>query len=139
MQRVFCRRADDDGGAVLIVMKHRDVEALAQFALHLEAFGGLDVFEVDAAKRRLQRGDDLDQTIRIGFVQLQIEHVDAGEFLEQHRLAFHHRLGGQRADVAQTQDRAAVGDHRDQIAAGREAEGIGRVFDDLFTGGGHAR
>ena len=26
-----------------------------------------------------------------------------------------------------------------QQAARREAEGIGRVFDDLFTGGGHAR
>jgi len=29
--------------------------------------------------------------------------VNAGESLEQHRLAFHDRLGGERADIAETQ------------------------------------
>jgi hypothetical protein len=50
-------------------------------------------------------------------VDLDVEHVDAGELLEQHALAFHHRLAGQRADVAQAQHRGAVGDHRHQVAA----------------------
>jgi hypothetical protein len=49
---------------------------------------------------------------------LDVEHVDAGEFLEQDRLAFHHRLRGQRADIAEAEHRGAVGDHRDQIGAG---------------------
>ena len=54
---------------------------------------------------------------RVALVDLDVEHVDAGELLEQHRLAFHHRLGGERADVAQAQHRGAVGDHADQVAA----------------------
>ena len=48
---------------------------------------------------------------------LDVEAVDAGELLEQHRLAFHHRLGGERADGAQAEHRGAVGDHRDQVGA----------------------
>ena len=31
-----------------------------------------------------------------GFVDFDVEDVDAGELLEQHRLAFHHRLRGKR-------------------------------------------
>jgi hypothetical protein len=47
-------RAHHDGGAMLVVMKDRDLHALAQFALNVEAIRRLDVFEVDATKRRLQ-------------------------------------------------------------------------------------
>ena len=69
----------------------------------------------------------------------EIEHVDPGEFLEQHRLAFHHRLGGKGTDVAQAQHGGTVGDHRHQVAACGVAEGIRRVGDDLLAGRGHAR
>ena len=62
-------------------------------------------------------GDDVDQLVRVALVDLDVEHVDAGELLEQHALAFHHRLAGERADVAQAEHRGAVGDHRDQVAA----------------------
>jgi hypothetical protein len=50
-------------------------------------------------------------------VDLDVEHVDAGELLEQDRLAFHHRLAGERADVAEAEHGGAVGDHGDQVAA----------------------
>jgi hypothetical protein len=53
----------------------------------------------------------------VGLVHLQVETVDIGEFLEEHRLALHHRLGGQRPDIAEPQHRGAVGDHRDEVAA----------------------
>ena len=68
--------------------------ALAALALDVKAFGRLDVFEVDAAERRLERDDHVDQLVGIAFVELDVEAVDARELLEQHRLAFHHRLGG---------------------------------------------
>ena len=42
----------------------------------------------------------------IALIDLDVEHVDAGEFLEQHRLAFHHRLGRERADGAEPEHRA---------------------------------
>ncbi len=38
-------------------------------------------------------------------------------FLNRQALAFHHRLGSQRADIAQAQHGGAVGDHAHQIAA----------------------
>ncbi|KAG1080349.1 hypothetical protein G6F40_015918 [Rhizopus arrhizus] len=87
-------------------------------ALDGEAFRGLDVFQVDAAEGGFQAGDDLDQLVRVGFVDFDVEDIQAGELLEQHRLAFHDRLGSQRTDVAQAQHRGAVGDHADQVATG---------------------
>ena len=51
-------------------------------------------------------------------------------FLNRHRLAFHHRLGGQRADVAEAEHRGAVGDHANQIAARGERCGARRIVDD---------
>ena len=114
------------------------LHALAQLALDVEAVGRLDVFEVDAAEGRFERGDDVDQLVEVLLVDLDVEHVDAGELLEQHALAFHHRLGRQRADVAQAQHGRAVGDHGHQVAARGVPEGVGRVRDDLFAGRGHA-
>ena len=34
-------------------------------------------------------------------VDFEIDRIDVGEALEQDRLAFHHRLGGQRAEIAE--------------------------------------
>ena len=90
--------------------------------LDREAVGGLDVFEVDRAEGRLQRADDIGQFFGVGLVHLDVETVDIGKFLEQDRLALHHRFGGQRADVAKAQHRRPVGDHRHQIGA-RGVEG----------------
>ncbi|CUI54587.1 Uncharacterised protein [Achromobacter sp. 2789STDY5608628] len=138
LQAIDEGRRHTDRGAVLVIVEDGDLHALAQLALDREAFRRLDVFEVDAAEGGFQAGDDLDQLVRIGFVDLDVEHVQAGELLEQHRLAFHHRLGGQRADIAQAQHRGAVGDHADQVAARGVAEHIGRVRHDFLTGRRHA-
>src|SRR5690606_19856665 len=138
-QRVDHRRADDDRGAVLVIVEHRDLQPLAQLALDDEALGRLDVLQVDAAEGGLEAGDDLDQFVRVLLVDLDVEHVDAGELLEQHALAFHDRLAGQRADVAQAQHRGAVGDHRDQVAARGVVAGLVRIGGNLLAGVGHAR
>ncbi len=131
--------ADDDRRAVLVVVEDGDLHALAQHALDLEALGRLDVLEVDAAEGRLQRGDDLDQFLRVRAVDLDVVDVDPGEFLEQDRLAFHHRLGGERADIAEAQHRRPVGEHRHQILADGERIGFGRVGVDRHAGDGDAR
>ena len=55
-------RAADDGSAVLIVVKDRDVHQLLDPALDLEAAGGGDVLQVDPPKgggQILDCGDDL--------------------------------------------------------------------------------
>jgi hypothetical protein len=77
------------------------------------------------AEGGLQRGDHFDQLLRVFFVDFDVEHIDAGELLEQDGLAFHHRLGRQRADVAQAQHGRAVGDHAHQVAAAGVLEGRG--------------
>ena len=105
----------------------------------LEAFRRLDVFEIDAAEGRLQRRDDLDQLLGSVRVDLEVEHVDAGEFLEQDRLAFHHRLGRQRTDIAEAEHGGAVGDDRDQIAARGSSAASRGIGDDRLAGRGHAR
>ena len=70
---------------------------------------------------------------------LDVDGVDVGEALEEHALALHHRLGGQRAQVAQAQDRGAVGDHRHQVALGGVLVGEVRIFGDGQHRHGHAR
>jgi len=136
-QRIEHRRTDDDRGAVLVIVEHRDFHPLAQLALDDETFGCLDVLQVDAAEGGLQAGDDLDQLVRIVLLHFDVEHIDAGEFLEQHALAFHHRLGRQRPDVAQPQHRSAIADHRHQIAARGERARLARILDDGLARGGH--
>ena len=76
---------------------------------------------------------------RIGCVDLDVEHVDAGEFLEEDRLALHHRLDGQRTDLAQPEHRGAVGDHRDQVAARGVVARLVRIGGDLLARRGDAR
>ena len=138
-QRIGDGGGDDDRGAVLVVMEDRDLHALLQLRLDLETFRSADVLEIDAAEGRLERRHGLDHALDGVGGDLDVEHVDAGEFLEQDRLAFHHRLRGQRADIAEAEHRGAVGDHGDQIGAGRQRGGFRRVLGDLGAGGGDAR
>ena len=129
----------DDGGAVLVVVEDRDRHAFAQPVLDLETFGSLDVLEVDGPEGRLQRRHDLDEPVGILGIHLDVEDIDAGEFLEQDRLALHDGLSGQRTDVAEAEDGRSIGDHADEIAAGREVARRVRILDDRLAGGRDAR
>ena len=129
-QRVEERRQHHDRGAVLIVVEHRDVQLLAQPVLDLEAAGGRDVLEVDAAEPRSQVLDRLDDLVRFLGGQADGEGVDAGELFEEHRLAFHHRHRRLRPDVAEPQDGRAVGDDRDGVLLHRQGERALTIFFD---------
>ena len=124
---------------MLIVVEDRNIEPFAQLALDVKALRCLDVLEIDAPEGGRQRGDDLDKLVGILLGQLDIERVDTGELLEEHGLAFHDRLGGQRTDVAEAEHGRAVGDDADQIAAGRVALGRGRVTRNFTRGCGDTR
>ena len=138
-QRVEQARAADDRRAVLVVVEDRNLHGLAQRLFDVEALRRLDVFQVDAAEGRLQNLAGADDLLRIFGVQLDIEHVDIGEALEEDRLAFHHRLAGQRADIAQAEHGGAVGDHADQVALGGVFVGEAGVALDFQAGNGDAR
>ena len=118
---------------MLVIVKDRNAHPLFEFFFNIEALRRLDVFQIDPAERRLHGGNHVDQFVRVIFGQLDIEHVDPGEFLEQATLAFHDRLGGQRADVTQTKHGSTVGNHTDQIGPRRIFSGSGRVFNDRIT------
>ena len=105
----------DDGGTMLVIMENGNAHAFLQRLFHLEAFGGLDILQVDAAKGRFQRLDGADHPLHVGRIDLDVEDIDAGEFLEQDGLAFHDRLGGQRADIAQPQNGRPVRHDTDEV------------------------
>src|SRR6202043_920469 len=65
VERVEEARGGDDRGAVLIVMKHRNIEQLAQLLLDDEAFGRLDVLEIDAAPALAKDLDAVDDLVGI--------------------------------------------------------------------------
>src|SRR5262249_33522316 len=127
-------RRRDDRSAVLVVMKHRDIHALPQRTLDVEAFRRLDVLEVYAAESRLETGDDIDEFLRVALVDLDVEHVDVGKFLEQAALSLHHRLAGERAYVAEAENRGTIGDDRHQIAARGERRRLVRIVLDGEAG-----
>ena len=103
---------------MLVVVEHRDVEQLLQALLDDEALRRLDVFEIDPAPALPEIADRIDELVRILGVHLEVDRVDVGEALEQHRLAFHHGLCRERAAIAEAEDRGAVGDHGNEVAFG---------------------
>ena len=102
---------------MLVIVEYRDIAAFAQFFLNVKTLGRFDVFQVDTTESGFQRSDGINQFIRIGFVDFDIEYIDTGEFFEQYAFAFHYRLTGQRADIAQAQNGGTIGHHAHQIAA----------------------
>ncbi len=127
VERVQEPGGGDDRGAMLVVMEHRDVHQLAQPLLDHEALGRLDVLEVDAAEGRPEQAHAIDELVDVLGADLEVDAVDVGEALEQDRLAFHHRLGAKRAQIAEAEHGGAVRDHRHQIALGGVVEGLGRI------------
>ena len=115
-QRVGQRGEHDDRGTVLVVVEDRDVQALAEPGLDLEAARGGDVLEVDAAEAGGDHLDGLDDLVDVLGGQADRPGVDVGEPLEQRGLALHHRERRAGADVAEPEHRRAVGDDRDRVA-----------------------
>ena len=72
-------------------------------------------------------------------VDLNIKNIDIGKALEEHRLTFHHRLGGQRSTVTKPEDRRAVADDCHQVALCCIIIGEGSVFGDGQHGVGNPR
>ena len=103
-ERVDQTGGGDDGGAVLVVVKDRNVEKLAQPLLDDEAFRRLDVLEIDAAPALAEQLHAIDEFVGIFGRDFEIDRIDVGKALEQDRLAFHHRLCRQRAAIAETRE-----------------------------------
>ena len=122
--------AGDDGGAVLVVVHDGDVELGFEAGFNLEAFGGLDVFEVDAAEGGGDGLDHLDEALGVVLVDLDVEGVYATVDFEQEAFAFHDGLAGECADVAEAEHGGAVGDDGHEVAlVGVAISVVGLLFD----------
>jgi hypothetical protein len=130
LARVDQPRRGDDCSAVLVVVKDRDVHPLTQSLFNDEAGRSRNVLEVDPAKGRLEQLHRVDEPLRVLGRDFDVDCVDVGEAFEEHRFAFHHRLGGERAQIAEAEDRRAVGDHSDEVALAGIVVGAGRILGD---------
>ena len=118
-------------------MHDGDVELGFEAGFNLEAFGGLDVFEVDAAEGGGDGLDHLDEALGVVLVDLDVEGVYATVDFEQEAFAFHDGLAGQCADVAEAEHGGAVGDDGHEVALVGVAVGVVGLFLDLEAGFGH--
>src|SRR6516165_11732768 len=115
-------------------MKYRDIEQLTQPLFDDEAFGSFDVFEIDAAKRRMEKPHAINEFIDIAGVDFEIDGVDIGKALEERAFPFHYRLCREGAEIPEPQNRGAVRDHCDEIALGRIIEDCTGLAFDAQTG-----
>jgi hypothetical protein len=129
----------DHGRAVQVLVEDGDGERGAQGVVDLQAVRGLDVLQVDGAEGRLQLLDGGHEPLHVAGIELEVEHVDVGEALEQDGHALLHGLGGEGADVAEAGHGGAVGEQPHQVAACRIAERLLRIRRDGFCGEGRAR
>ena len=107
----------DDRGAVLIVVEDGNVHQFAKALLDDETLRRLDVLQIDAAERGAEIAHGVDEGVGILGVDLKVDGVEIGEAFEQRALAFHDRLGGERAKIAKAKNRGAVGDDGDHVRA----------------------
>src|SRR5437867_2293120 len=124
LQRVHEGGERDDGRAMLVVVEDGDVDPLAEGILDHEAGGSGDVLQIDAAKYRRQAGDRLDDLVGVLRIKADRKRVDAGEFLEEHALALHHRHCRVRTDIAYPKHRGAIGHNRHNVAFDRQIPGF---------------
>ncbi len=134
VQRVDETGGRDDCGTVLVIVEDWNVQQFAQALFDDEAFWSLDILEVDATKAGVEVAYAIDESVDVLGVDLEVEAIDAGEALEEHRLALHHRLGGERAEITEAENCRAVRDHRHHVALGGEIIGESGIALDMQTG-----
>ncbi len=139
VERIEQAGGGDDGSTVLVIVEDGDVHQFAQALLDHETFRRLDVFEIDPAPALAEKFDAIDDLVGILGGHFEIDGVDIGKALEQDGLAFHDRLCGKRAAVAEPEDRGSVGDDGYEIALGRVVVGAGFVLGDCEDRDGDPR
>jgi hypothetical protein len=129
----------DDRRAVLVVVEDRDVEFSRSSLSMMKHSGALMSSRLMPPKVAPMLRDAVDEFCGSFGRHLDVDRIDVGEALEQDALAFHHRLGRHCAQIAEAQDRRAVGDHGHQVALGGVVVGQLRSFGDRQHRNGHAR
>src|SRR6185437_6428754 len=124
---------DSDGSAMLVVVEYRNVELLLQALLDFPATGRGDILEVDTTISLGSHLRDEDDFLDLLRVEREYDSIHIAPRLEQRSLAFHHRSGGDWADVAEPKDARSVGDDQDRIAHARQVVRIIGVVDEMHA------
>ena len=103
-----------------------------------QSTGGGGILQIYTAKRAGDHVDGIDDLVNIFALDAQGECVHVAKGLEEDALAFHNRHTGLGADVAQTQDGSAVGDHGAEVVTPGQFVGFVHILVDLDAGLGHA-
>jgi hypothetical protein len=127
-----------DRRAVLIVVKNRYIEFFLESLLDLETTWRGDVFKIDSAEYSRDCFNSAHDLVRIFRVETDRKGIDAGEFFEQHCLAFHHRQCGCWSNVAETENCCSVCHHCDCVLFDRERENFVGVFVNRVADPGNA-
>jgi hypothetical protein len=111
---------DDNGGAVLVVMKDRNFHPFAcrrrSISKHSGALMSSRLMPPKVGSSAAIISTSLSD---VGFIDFDIDRIDVREFFEQDGFAFHHRFGGERADIAEAENGGAVGNDGNEVAAWR--------------------
>src|SRR4029078_381842 len=109
-------------------MKHGNVEFFSESFLNLETAWRRDVFEVDPTKHGRDCFHCAHDLVGIFCVETDRKCIDAGEFLEQHRLPFPHPPCRRWSNISETENRSSVCHNRDCIFLDRECEDFFRLL-----------
>jgi len=100
---------------MLVVMENRDIAALLELLLNLEAAGGGDILQVDAAERSGEKRNSIDDIIDFLGTDAERECIDVAEGLEKGALSFHNGHAGFRSDITETKDSRAIRNDCDKV------------------------
>ena len=89
MARINEPRRRDNGRPVLIVMKYRHVQKIAQLLLDDKTLRRANIFEVNPAKCISETFDAFDKGLSVFFFDLNVKTIDIGKAFEENRLPFH--------------------------------------------------
>ena len=138
LERIEKTGQRDHGCAVLVIVEHRNIAALFELLFNLKASGCGDILQVHAAERACQHCDSIDNIVNIFAAHAKRDCVHAAECLEEHALALHDRHTGFRTDIAEAENRRAVGHDSHCVPAAGQFIALVDVLLDLQAGLGNA-
>src|SRR5262249_33754578 len=130
-------RERHNGCAMLIVMKHRDINLVLQPLLDLEAARCCNVFQVNPTEDRCNTLDRIYDDTRIFVANADREGVNTSKLFEQGAFSFHDRHGRCWTNIAESQHGSAVRDYGYGVFLDRQIEHVLWLIVNGHTDAGH--
>ena len=125
---------------MLVVMEHRDLHALLEPVLDVEAFRRLEVLQIDAAEGRLQRGDHRRPRDRPSCASISMSNTSMpANFLNRTALPSITGLPASGPILPRPSTAVPFDTTATRLARAVSSAACGRIGDDRLAGGRHAR